>query len=177
MSTPVKIFTLIIGLTISSLGLAQGQQGATLQQQLYMEMMQANQQIQQLQQQAFNQNIDLAEQRDELIAMIDDRMVELDPAAEALIEERDELVAQLQAATPGEQNDAIQQAGAAYQSVVQELQAVQQQAMQNPAIQQMQAEVQEAAIATMQEINPEVDAMISRFNEIRTELMQMQQSQ
>ncbi len=73
------------------------------------------------------------------------------------------------------QNDAVQQATQAYQSVVQELQAVQQQAMQDPAIQQLQTEVQQAAIATMQEINPEVDAMIARFNEIRTELMQMQQ--
>lgn len=107
--------------------------------------------------------------------MIDERMVELDPAAEALIEERDELVAQLQAAGPGQQSEVIQQATQAYQSVVQELQAVQQQALQNPAIQQMQAQVQQAAMATMQEINPEVDAMINRFNELRNELMQMQQ--
>ncbi len=68
MSTIVKITALVIGLTVCGLGLAQGQQGGSEQQRLYMEMMQANQQIQQLQQQAFDENDELAEQREELIS-------------------------------------------------------------------------------------------------------------
>ena len=130
-----------------------------------------------MQQQAFAQSQELAAQRDELIQMIDDRMVEIEPAVEALIEQRDELIATLQSATPDTPGEVMQQASGAYQNTLQELQTYQQQALGDSAIQSMQSQLQQAALEVMQEIDPEIDAIIERFNEARTELMQMQQAQ
>ena len=58
---------------------------------------------------------------------------------------------------------------------MEELQPFQQQAMQAPQIQQMQAQFQQATMSAMEDINPEIGNMISRFNDIRNQLIQMQQ--
>jgi paraquat-inducible protein B len=175
MSYPSK---LILALAFSLFGttlLAQPQQVDPQQQQLYMQMMQASQQIQQLQQQAFDQSDELSAQRDDLIAMIDDRMIEIDPAAEGLISKRDELIETLQAVEAGDQSQAVQDASAEYQTTMQELQQLQQQALQDSAIQTKQAEVQQSAMQVMEEIDPNVETIIARFNDARMQLMQMQQ--
>lgn len=168
---------LILAVAFSLIGtgaLAQ-QQPTAEQQQLYMQMLQTSQQLQALQQQAFETSDALAAQRDELLATIDTEMIEIDAASEALIAKRDELIETLQAAPPGAPSQALQAAGAEYQSTMQQLQAVQEQALQNVDIQTMQAELQEAVIVVMEEIDPEVDALIARFEELRDQMMLLQQ--
>lgn len=178
MSKSVKLFSALIlslGVYSTAQTQAQAQQPSPEQQQLYMEMVQTSQQIQQLQQQAFAQDAELAEQRDEFIAMVDAKMLNIDPAAEELMDRRDELADELQSAGPGGQGDAVQSARAELQVTMQELAPMQQEAMQDPEVQQMQNNIAQAAMVTMQEIDPDIGNLIARFNEIRNELVQLQQ--
>lgn len=164
----------IISLSLPSLGFTQPQ-ASPEQQQLYMEMVQASQELQQLQQRAISENESLMAQRDDLVEMIEVRMTEIDSSAEVLMARRDELAEQLQGVAPAEQTEAQQNLNAELQSTMQQLQSFQQQAMQDGQIQQLQVEFQEATMAAMEEIDPAVNALISRFNDIRNELIQMQQ--
>lgn len=47
--------------------------------------------------------------------------------------------------------------------------------MQDSEIQELQVEFQEATMEAMEEINPELDQLIARFNDVRNELIEMQQ--
>lgn len=166
---------LAVAFSIIGTGALAQQQPTAEQQQLYMQMLQTSQQLQALQQQAFDTSDALAAQRDDLLAMIDTEMIEIEAASEALIAKRDELIETLQAAPPGAPSQELQAAGAEYQSTMQQLQAVQEQALQNADIQTLQAELQEAVVVVMAEIDPQADALIARFEELRDQMMQLQQ--
>lgn len=64
---------------------------------------------------------------------------------------------------------------AEYQGLMQELQPLQQQVMQSPDIQNLQIELQDAALVVMEELDPEVNNIIERFNSLRMQMIEMQQ--
>lgn len=155
---------------------APGAQGDGLMQQVQQkqaEIQQLNQQLAQIQQETIEANPELADQRDELLANVDDKMVQAGHDPEASREKIGELQEQLQG---GELSDEESQSVA--QEIRQEqttLQQAQGQAMQDEAIRTEIESLNEGLVAAMSEQNPQTEQLIAQLQSAQQEYQALMQ--
>ena len=174
----------IIGIAIAMLtGVAFGQQqsapggqaGGLMQQvqQKQAEIQQLNQQLAQIQQATIEANPELADQRDELLANVDEKMAEAGHDPEASREKIGDLQEQLQGdELSPEENQAV--AGELRQEQS-SLQQAQSQAMQDESIQTEIQSLNEDLVAAMRERNPKVEELIAQLQTAQQEYQSLMQ--
>mgnify|MGYP005843133209 CR=1 FL=1 len=174
--------TLLTGAAVGQQAAPGGQAGELMQQvqQKQAEIQQLNQQLAQIQQATIEANPELADQRDELLANVDEKMVEAGHDPEASRAKIKDLQEQLQGGElSAEENQSVSQELRQEQSSLQQAQS---QAMQDEAIQTEIESLNSDLVAAMREQNSETDELISRLQTAQQEyqaLMQraMQQQQ
>ncbi len=166
----------VVALLIFSAGLLSAQTDEEEFQQLYQEYMQINQRLQQVQQQAFQDAV-VAEHAEEYSSLVDAKLREIDTRAEELIDRRENTIDEIEAAQEEGDFEVIQELQQVYEQVTQELQPFMQQAMEDPAVQEMRTEFEEVLIAKMQEIDPEAGPLFDRMAELEEKLNRMMQQQ
>lgn len=155
---------------------APGVQGDGLMQQVQQkqaEIQQLNQQLAQIQQETIEANPELADQRDELLENVEDKMVQAGHDPEASREKIGELQEQLQG---GELSDEESQSVA--QEIRQEqstLQQAQGQAMQDEAIRTEIQSLNEQLVAAMREQDPQSEQLIAQLQSAQQEYQALMQ--
>jgi uncharacterized protein YoxC len=145
-------------------------------QKLYEEYSTLNQELQVLQQQAY-QFPEITEQAEEFYGLIDQKMLEIEPKVEELLEQRDSIEVDFQIAQNEGDEKKIQELQQNYQEINSQLQPLNQHVMQLPEIQEKQAKLENDVRQKMHEIEPETSTKIERLQVIQQELQQMQQKQ
>lgn len=142
-------------------------------QQAQAQIQELSQQLAQIQQATMEANPDLAEQRDELLANVDEKMVEAGHDPDASREEIGDLQEQLQGGELSTEES---------QSVTQEirqaqtqLQQAQREAMQDDAIQVEIQSLNEGLIEAMREHNPQTEQLIAQLQTAQQEYQSLMQ--
>jgi len=151
------------------------QAGGLIQQvqQKQAEIQQLNQQLAQIQQATIEANPELADQRDELLANVDEKMVEAGHDPEASREEIGDLQAQLQGGElSAEESQAVTQQIRQEQT---QLQQAQRQAMQDEAIRTEIQSLNEGLVEAMSEQNPQTEQLIAQLQTAQQEYQAMMQ--
>ena len=174
----------LIGIAMAVLaGVAHGQQqaapggqaGGLMQQvqQKQAELQQLNQQLAQIQQATIEANPELADQRDELLANVDEKMVEAGHDPEASRDKIEDLSEQLQSGDlSSDENQSVSQELRQEQSSMQRAQS---QAMQDEAIQAEMQSLNEDLVAAMREQNPQTDELIAQLQSAQQEYQALMQ--
>ncbi len=145
-------------------------------QQLYEEYLEINERLQQLQQQAL-QNEEVAEHYEEYSSFLDDKIREIDPGASDLIQQREETIESIEEAQMGGDMETAQHLQQEDQQLNQQLQPYMQQAMEDPEVQERRDEFEEHLIDEMEQIDPEAVPLFNRMEELSRELDRMMQEQ
>jgi chromosome segregation ATPase len=137
------------------------------------EIQQLNQQLMQIQESTIEANPELAQQRDDLISFVDEKMAETGYDAEAARGRIEQLQGEMQS---GELSTEEQQQHR--QQLRQEMTSMQQaqgQIMQDEEFQAKREALNENLVAAMQEQNPQTDELISRLQTAQQEYQQLAQ--
>ncbi|WP_405234926.1 hypothetical protein [Lentisalinibacter orientalis] len=137
------------------------------------EIQQLNQQLMQIQESTIEANPELAQQRDDLISFVDEKMAETGYDAEAARGRIEQLQGEMQS---GELSTEEQQQHR--QQLRQEMTSMQQaqgQIMQDEEFQAKREALNENLVAAMQEQNPQTDELISRLQSAQQEYQQLAQ--
>lgn len=173
-----NIISIIMILCFSTI-FAQGQlqQGQPSEAQLlYQEYAQLNQQIQQLQQQAMNDE-NVAQKGEALEKEITDAMLQNNPEIQKSLDKRDNIISQYQSAEQSGDQEKMQSLGQDFQSVTQIIQTEQQKVIQQPEIGLHLQEFETLVMQKMESINPETPQLMAKLEQLRNKLMTMQQQQ
>lgn len=155
---------------------SQGSQGSGLMQQVQAkraEIQQLNQQLMEIQESTIEANPELAEQRDDLISFVDEKMAESGYDAEAARGRIEKLQGEMQS---GDLSAEEQQQNR--QQLRQEMTSMQQaqgEIMQDEEFQAKRQSLNENLVAAMQEQNPKTDELISRLQTAQQEYQQLAQ--
>ncbi len=149
----------------------QAQQTGETENDLYQEYMTLNQQLQTTQSAAL-EDPEIAKLSDEFYSLLDDKMCEIDPAAEDLIQQREEIVEDYENAQENNDQEKLQKLQQDYQKVNSEIENVQQQALQDEKIQQKQQKMETSVIEKMIEIEPKTEERIDRLQEVQRQLQE-----
>jgi uncharacterized coiled-coil DUF342 family protein len=152
-----------------------GQAGELMQQvqQKQAQIQQLNQQLAQIQEATIEANPELADQRDELLASVDEKMAEAGHNPEDSREKIESLQGQLQGGElSAEENQSVSQALRQEQTSLQQAQS---QAMQDEAIRTEIQSLNEALVAAMREQNPQTDELISQLQTVQQEYQALMQ--
>jgi chromosome segregation ATPase len=142
-------------------------------QKLYQEYMTLNQELMAVQQKAY-QDPAIAKQAEELSDMIDQKMIEIDPQAKELIQERDSIEKEFQVAQSEGDQEKIEKLQQDYQEPSTKLQPLNQQVMQIKEVQEKQQKLDSDIMQKMQDIEPQTKDKIERMNELNQQLQQAQ---
>ena len=151
------------------------QSGGLMQQvqQKQAEIQQLNQQLAQIQQATIEANPELADQRDELIANVDEKMVEAGHDPEASREKIGDLQEELQGGElSAEESQSVTQEIRQAQT---QLQQAQQQAMQDEAIRTEIQSLNEGVVEAMTEQNPKAEELIAQLQTAQQEYQALMQ--
>lgn len=152
------------------------QPGGDLMQQVQQkqaEMQQINQQLAQIQEATLEANPELADQRDALIASVDEKMEATGHDPEASREKMEELQAQLQSGElSDEENQSVAQEMRREQSAMQQ---AQNQVLQDEDIQAGVQNLNEALVEAMREQNSGTDQLIARLQSVQQEYQALMQ--
>jgi len=151
------------------------QAGGLMQQvqQKQAEIQQLNQQLAQIQQATIEANPELADQRDELLASVDEKMVEAGHDPDTSREKIGDLQEQLEG---GELS--TEESQTVTQEIRQEqtqLQQAQRQAMQDEAIQTEIQSLNEGLVEAMREQNPQTEQLIAQLQAVQQEYQALMQ--
>lgn len=156
--------------------MAPNAQGGGLMQQVQAkraEIQQLNQQLMEIQENTIEANPELAEQRDDLISFVDEKMAESGYDAEAARGRIEKLQGEMQS---GDLSAEEQQQNR--QQLRQEMTSMQQaqgEIMQDQEFQAKRQSLNENLVAAMQEQNPKTDELISRLQTAQQEYQQLAQ--
>lgn len=135
------------------------------------EIQQISQELQQIQESTMEANPGLAEQRDELVALVDSKMVEAGHDPDASREKIEDLQAQLK---DSELSDTErQQLDQALRQEVGRMQQSQSMAMQQEDVSSQRDSLNEDLLAAMEEQNPETPELISQLQSAQQEYRQL----
>jgi len=152
-----------------------GQAGELMQQvqQKQAEIQQLNQQLAQIQQATIEANPELADQRDELLANVDEKMAEAGHDPEASRDKIEDLNEQLQGGDlSADESQSVSQELRQEQSSLQQAQS---QAMQDEAIRTEMQSLNENLVAAMREQNPQTDELIAQLQSAQQEYQALMQ--
>lgn len=149
----------------------QAQQTGESEEDLYQEYMTLNQQLQTTQSEAL-EDPEIAKLSDEFYSLLDDKMCEIDPAAEDLIKQREKIVEDYENAQENNDQEKLQKLQQDYQKLNSEIDGIQQEALQDEKIQQKQQEMETSVIEKMIEIEPETEERINRLQEVQGQLQE-----
>jgi len=155
---------------------SQSGQGAGLMQQVQAkraEIQQLNQQLMEIQENTIAANPDLAEQRDELISFVDEKMAETGYDAEAARGRIEKLQGEMQAGDLSA--DEEQQRRQQLRQEMTSIQQAQGQVMQDQEFQAKREALNESLVAAMREQNPKTDELISQLQSAQQEYQQLAQ--
>ena len=158
---------------------AQGQmqQGPSSEAQLlFQEYNQLNQQIQQLQQQAMNDE-KISQKGEALEKEINKAMLKNNPEIKKSLDKRDNIISQYQSAEQSGDQQKMQSLGQEFQSVSQIIQTEQQKVIQEPEIGSQLQEFETLVMQKMESINPETPQLMAKLEQLKNKLMTMQQQQ
>jgi len=180
LDTTVRTFAAISVLLMAGAAVSQqtapgAQSGGLMEQvqQKQTEIQQLNQQLAQIQQATIEANPELADQRDELIANVDEKMIEAGHDPEASRQKIGDLHEQLQG---GElTTDESQSVSAEIRQHQTQLQQAQRQAMQDEAIQTEVQALNENLVEAMAERNPQTEQLIAQLQSAQQEYQALMQ--
>ncbi len=137
------------------------------------EIQQLNQQLAEIQQSTIEANPSLADQRDEFMAMIDDKMSESGVDPEQSRQKMEDLQGRLESGELSEEE--TQTASEQLRQEQNTMRQAQGQAMQDPEVQARIQSLNEELLAAMREQNPETDDLISRLQTAQQEYQALMQ--
>ncbi|SRR6056297_420047 len=137
------------------------------------EIEQINQQLMQIQENTIEANPELAQQRDDLISFVDDKMAETGYDAEAARGRIEKLQGEMQSGELSTEEE--QQHRQQMRQEMTSMQQAQGQIMQDEEFQQKREALNENLVAAMQEQNPQTDELISRLQTAQQEYQQLAQ--
>lgn len=165
----VTIIVMMFATTIYS----QGQQQMDEGQQLYMQYSILNQQLQELQQQALSDD-KIAEQGQALNDKINSIVISNHPDAEQLMSQRNQIIEDFQKAQETENQEKQMELQGQYQQVNQKIELYQNEVVQQPEIQSEVMNFELVVMNKMKELNPDVETMINRLQNLRSQLEALQ---
>lgn len=165
----VTIIVMVFATTIYS----QKQQQMDEGQQIYMQYSLLNQQLQELQQQALSDD-KIAEQGQALNDKINSIVISNHPDAEQLMSQRNQIIEDFQKAQETENQEKQVELQGQYQEVNQKIELYQNEVVQQPEIQAEVMKFEQVVMNKMEELNPDVEEMINRLQDLRTKLEALQ---
>lgn len=141
------------------------------------EMIQEAQQLQQrlagIQQAAIEKNPELAERQQQLSDLVESTMVELDADIEKKADRLGELQQEAQAASQSGDQAALQKLMQEGGEIQQQLQLVQQQALESPAVQEQVEAYQSELLSEMKDVDAETETLIEQLTELAERLQKI----
>ena len=137
------------------------------------EIQQLNQQLMQIQESTIEANPELAQQRDELISFVDEKMAETGYDAEAARGRIEKLQGEMQSGELSTEEE--QQHRQQLRQEMTSMQQAQGQIMQDEEFQAKREALNENLVAAMQEQNPKTDELISQLQTAQQEYQQLAQ--
>lgn len=168
--------SLLLALTVPFSPLAGQQEGGDEAQfQLLMvEYESAQTRLQEVQEETLEAHPELLDQQDSLQEMVVTAMAEIDPQTEEGIARLETLQAEAQAAQASQDGARMQELMAEASTIQERLQGAQTQALERDDVVEAINAFQEAMLNGMKEVEPEVEALVARVQELTEELMQLQ---
>ncbi len=148
------------------------QQNQEEMQELYNESMQLNQQLQAIQQQAY-EDPEISFQAEEFNNMIEELIYQADPEAEELLRKQESLEEEFYAAQSEQNSEKIAELQQEYRELDEELNPIRQKVFQREDVIQMQNELETQVLSKMQEIEPDTMNLIERLQVVQTKLNEM----
>lgn len=141
---------------------------------LMVEYESAQTRLQEVQDQTLEAHPELLSQQDSLQEMVATAMAEIDPQTEEGIARLESLQAEAQEAQASQDGARMQELMAEASTIQERLQGAQMQALEREDVAQAINEFQEAMLTGMREVEPEVEAIVARVQELTDELMELQ---
>jgi hypothetical protein len=153
----------------------QDQQNQNPDQEKVDEYNQITQRLRTVQQQALS-DIEIAKKTNEFSAKVDSEMVRQDPLAHEKLEQRNDIVDNYEAAEKTGDSAKMEEIRRKFQSLSQELIALQQKALQKDELRQEGEKLEKAVLDKMTDIDPEVPKLIARLETLGSELQNYDQN-
>lgn len=167
------LYATVIVMMFATTIYSQEQQQMDEGQQLYLQYSLLNQQLQELQQQALSDD-KIAEQGQALNDRINSIVISNHPDAEQLMSQRNQIIEDFQKAQETENQEKQMELQGQYQEVNQKIELYQNEVVQQPEIQAEVMNFEQVVMNKMEELNPDVEEMINRLQDLRTKLEALQ---
>lgn len=167
------LYATVIVMMFATTIYSQKQQQLDEGQQIYMQYSLLNQQLQELQQQALSDD-KIAEQGQALNDKINSIVISNHPDAEQLMSQRNQIIEDFQKAQETENQEKQMELQGQYQKVNQKIELYQNEVVQQPEIQAEVMNFEQVVMNKMEELNPNVEEMINRLQDLRTKLEALQ---
>jgi maltodextrin utilization protein YvdJ len=167
------LYATVIVMMFATTIYSQKQQQMDEGQQIYMQYSLLNQQLQELQQQALSDD-KIAEQGQALNDKINSIVISNHPDAEQLMSQRNQIIEDFQKAQETENQEKQMELQGQYQKVNQKIELYQNEVVQQPEIQAEVMNFEQVVMNKMEELNPNVEEMINRLQDLRTKLEALQ---
>lgn len=167
------LYATVIVMMFATTIYSQEQQQMDEGQQLYLQYSLLNQQLQELQQQALSDD-KIAEQGQALNDKINSIVISNHPDAEQLMSQRNQIIEDFQKAQETENQEKQMELQGQYQEVNQKIELYQNEVVQQPEIQAEVMNFEQVVMNKMEELNPDVEEMINRLQDLRTKLEALQ---
>jgi len=164
---------IVIVMMFSTIIYSQSQQQMDEGQQLYLQYSLLNQQLQELQQQALSDN-KIAEQGQALNDKINSIVKSNHADAEQLMSQRDQIIDDFQKAKDAGNQEKQMELQGEYKEVNQKIELYQNEVVQQPEIQSEVMNFEQVVLNKMKELNPDVETMINRLQNLRSQLEALQ---
>lgn len=142
-------------------------------QKLQQEFISLNQQLQKAQYQAY-QDPEIMAETEKLTNLIDEKIIKENPAMKDLIEKRDRLIEAIEKAYKSGNHAEIQKIQQEIMQLAQVLKPLLEKVMEDESIKAVEEELMLKIYAKMKVINPEIEKIIARLEEIGREAKRMQ---
>ena len=139
---------------------------------VYQEYMSLNQELQAVQQQVFA-DPEVAELNNNFQKLLDEKIVEMDPEAEAILQQQDKVEKDFMTAVENEDQAKLQELQQQYQSLDNQLRPTVQEVLQMDIVKKEQMKLEEIVFAKMIEIEPGSQAKLERIQTLQMQLEQM----
>jgi uncharacterized coiled-coil DUF342 family protein len=166
-------YVIVIVMMFSTIIYSQSQQQMDEGQQLYLQYSLLNQQLQELQQQALSDN-KIAEQGQALNDKINSIVKSNHADAEQLMSQRDQIIDDFQKAKDAGNQEKQMELQGEYKEVNQKIELYQNEVVQQPEIQSEVMNFEQVVLNKMKELNPDVETMINRLQNLRSQLEALQ---
>ncbi len=166
-------YVIVIVMMFSTIIYSQSQQQMDEGQQLYLQYSLLNQQLQELQQQALSDD-KIAEQGQALNDKINSIVKSNHADAEQLMSQRDQIIDDFQKAKDAGNQEKQMELQGEYKEVNQKIELYQNEVVQQPEIQSEVMNFEQVVLNKMKELNPDVETMINRLQNLRSELEALQ---